>query len=89
MSTEKEHQPKYDLNINRKNFDFPRPLINGREIKELAGSPSDYVVNQIVSGPGDDPEIADGQDVPLDHQVEPKGIKRFLTRKPSTSPGAQ
>lgn len=33
-----------------------------------------------------DPEIADAQTVHLDEKAEPKGIKRFTTRKPTTSP---
>jgi hypothetical protein len=84
----KDPKPKFDLNVNRKDFDWERPQITGSEIKVLAGSPTDYVVNQLVSGPGDDPEIGDLQPVELDHKAEPKGIKRFITRKPKTSPGA-
>lgn len=80
--------PQFDLIVNRKEEKWPRPEIIGREIKDLAGSPPEWVVNQIVGGPGDDPEVADDQHVQLDHQVPPKGIKRFVTRKPATNPGA-
>lgn len=84
-----EHPKPFDLIINRKDRTWPHPEIDGRQIKELAESPADWVVNQIVDGPGEDPEIGDNQMVPLAHDAEPKGIKRFTTRKPKTSPGAQ
>lgn len=81
-------KPKtYHLIVNRKEFEWPQETITGADILTLAGSPNDWVVNQIVNGPGDDPEIGPIQAVHLDEQAEPKGIKRFTTRKPSTSPG--
>ena len=79
---------EYELVINRKPYRWPRKFIDGAEIKHLSGSPTDWVVNQIVSGPGSDPEIGDHQEVDLDHKAPPEGIKRFTTRKPKTSPGA-
>lgn len=79
----------FDLIVNRVQKDWPKPTISGADIKKLAGSPADWVVNQIVSGPGEDPEIGDDQAVSLDHKEPPKGIKRFTTRKPKTNPGAQ
>jgi hypothetical protein len=78
----------YDLTVNRRQYTWPREEITGAEIKTLAGSPSDWVVNQIVDGPGEDPEVQDTQIVHLAKQAEPKGEKRFTTRKPKTSPGA-
>jgi hypothetical protein len=78
-------KPKvFNLQINRKPYDWPQPLISGAEIKRLAGSPPDYVVNQLIDGPGEDPEIADDRRVDLSE----KGIEKFLTRKPKTTPGA-
>ena len=78
----------YTLIVNKQHKTWPTRHINGAELKVLAGSPSDWVVNQIVPGPGQDPEIADQQEVDLAHEVSPKGEKRFTTRKPATSPGA-
>lgn len=77
----------YDLIVNKQLKQWPSREISGAEIKMLAGSPPDWVVNQIVAGPGEDPEIADSQKVDLDKQAEPKGEKKFTTRKPKTSPG--
>jgi len=42
---------------------------------------------QTVPGPGEDPEIGDGQKVDLDEKAPPPGIKKFTTRKPTTAPG--
>lgn len=75
--------PKFHLIINRKPDTWPEPSITGSQIKELAGSPADFVVNQIVDGPGEDPEIADSQSVSL----TPHGTEKFVTRKPKTTPG--
>lgn len=69
--------------INHKNHDWDGITITGVQIKTLAGSPADYVVNQIVEGPGDDPEIGDAQMVDLTGP----GIEKFVTRKPTTTPG--
>lgn len=77
----------YDLIVNKQLKQWPTREISGAEIKALAGSPPDWVVNQIVAGPGEDPEISDSQKVDLDKQAEPKGEKKFTTRKPKTSPG--
>lgn len=78
-----EPSSKFHLIINRKPYTWPHPSITGSQIKELSGSPADFVVNQIVDGPGEDPEIADGQSVPL----TPHGTEKFVTRKPKTTPG--
>ncbi|WP_041319950.1 multiubiquitin domain-containing protein [Hyphomicrobium denitrificans] len=81
-----KHESK--LIINKKEYEWPQRVITGTEIKVLANSPADWVVNEIVPGPGGDPEISNDQKVDLDQQSEPKGIKRFTTRKATTSPGA-
>ena len=73
----------FKLMINRKQHEWPAPSITGTDIKQLAGSPVDYVVNQLVSGPGEDPEIADAQPVDLSGP----GVEQFVTRKPKTTPG--
>ena len=86
-----EHEERrYELIVNRKPYTWPHEKISGRQIKELAGSPADWVVNQIVDGPGEDPEIGNlTQFVELALNAEPKGVKRFTTRKPKTSPGSR
>jgi hypothetical protein len=88
---ERAEHPKrsYELIVNRKPYTWPHEKISGSQIKALAGSPADWVVNQIVEGPGEDPEIGDDQFVDLALDAEPKGVKRFTTRKPKTSPGAR
>jgi hypothetical protein len=84
---EVEHR-QYQLKVNRAPHTWPREEINGAEIKGLAGSPADWVVNQTHDGPGEDPEILDNQFVQLAKDAPPKGEKAFTTRKPKTSPGA-
>jgi hypothetical protein len=79
---------EYELIVNRVPHKWPSETITGAQIKQLAGSPADWVVNQIVAGPGEDPEVGNDEPIHLDVQAEPKGVKRFTTRKPSTSPGA-
>jgi len=78
---------KYELIINKKPFEWPNQLISGADILKLAGSPTDWIVNEIIDGPGDDPEVGPSQEVDLDPKAEPKGTKRFTTRKPKTNPG--
>jgi len=83
------HKRSYELIVNRKTHPWPQEKINGSQIKVLAGSPPDWVVNQIIDGPGEDPEIGNDQFVELAIDAPPRGIKRFTTRKPKTSPGAR
>lgn len=84
-----EHHPRvYELTVNRKQHMWSHETIDGTQIKILAGSPAEWVVNQIVPGPGEDPEIGNDQAVNLAIDAPPAGIKRFTTRKPKTSPGA-
>jgi Multiubiquitin len=80
---------KFQLIINKKPYEWDHQLITGAEIKRLAGSPPDWVVNEHIPGPGEEPEIADGQKVDLDLKAPPPGVKKFTTRKPTTSPGAR
>jgi hypothetical protein len=77
----------FKLIVNKKPKDWPEQFITGSQIKTLAESPPDWVVNQTVPGPGEDPEIADGQKVDLDEKAPPPGVKKFTTRKPTTAPG--
>jgi hypothetical protein len=78
----------YQLIVNRDPKRWAERYITGAQILELAGSPADWVVNQLVPGSGEDPEIAPNQPVDLDLQAEPHGVKRFQTRKPKTNPGS-
>jgi hypothetical protein len=73
----------YKLIINRKQYAWPEPRITGADIKKLAESPADWVVNQRVPGPGEDPEIGDQEYADL----APNGVEQFTTRKPKTTPG--
>ena len=83
-----QDKPKeYNLIVNKEHKTWPERYISGKQILELAGSPTDWIVNQLVPGPGPDPEIQPDQKVDLDQQAEPQGIKRFQTRKPKTNPG--
>lgn len=74
--------------VNKEHTTWPHQFITGAEIKQVAGSPTDWVVNQIVPGPGADPEIGDAQRADLSKDAEPKGEKKFTTRKPTTTPGS-
>lgn len=78
---------EFHLIVNTHEYKSPSQTITGREILNLAGSPPDWVVNQLVPGPGEDPEIGLDQSVDLSPQAEPHGVKRFQTRKPKTNPG--
>jgi len=81
-------QHEYGLIVDKQPKKWPEQFITGGQIKGLANSPADWVVNEIIHGPGEDPEIADGQAVDLALVDPPAGIKRFITRKPTTSPGS-
>ena len=83
-----EHKKDFKLIVNKDEKNWTDQLINGAQILQLAGSPADWVVNQLVPGSGEDPEIGPAQPVDLDLQAEPHGVKRFQTRKPKTSPGS-
>ncbi len=82
-----DRKKEYKLVVNKKDKTWPDRHIKGSDILHLAESPPDWIVNQLVTGPGQDPEISNDEKVDLDEHSEPKGIKRFQTRKPSTSPG--
>jgi hypothetical protein len=83
-----EHKKdRFKLIVNRVEKDWDEQFITGAQILTLAGSPSDWVVNLIVPGGGEDPEIAPTKEVDLDLKAEPEGVKKFQTRKPKTNPG--
>ena len=85
---EVERERIYRLIVNKETKDWPERYIEGRQILDLAGSPADWIVNQLVPR-GEDPEIAPDQSVDLALKAEPKGTKEFRTRKPKTNPGAR
>lgn len=87
MENEQEKKHEFKLIVNKKDQEWPHQFIKGKEILQLAGSPADWVVNQLVPGGGADPEIAPEQDVDLDKHAPPEGVKKFQTRKPKTNPG--
>jgi hypothetical protein len=78
----------HKLIVNKTLHPWDQQHITGAQILTLAGSPAGWVVNQLLPGAGEDPEIANGQNVDLDEKVEPQGVKRFQTRKPATDPGS-
>ena len=51
----------YGLIVNKKHHTWGLQFITGSQIKILAESPANWVVNQIVPGKGEDPEIGDDQ----------------------------
>lgn len=83
-----EHNKDFKLIVNKDEKKWADQFITGAQILQLAGSPADWVVNQLVPGSGEDPEIGTAQRVDLDLQAEPHGVKRFQTRKPKTNPGS-
>lgn len=78
---------EYKLIVNKDQKTWPDQFITGKQILQLAGSPADWVVNELVPGPGEDPEIGLEQKVDLDQKTKPEGVKKFQTRKPKTNPG--
>jgi hypothetical protein len=80
-------QREFKLIVNRQEKQWPREFITGTEILQLAGSPADWVVNEIVPGAGEDPEVGPQQQVDLSPKAPPHGEKKFITRKPKTNPG--
>jgi hypothetical protein len=78
----------FKLIVNKVEKEWSQQFIKGGEILQLASSPADWVVNQLVPGGGEDPEVGPTDPVDLDQKAEPHGIKRFQTRKPKTNPGA-
>lgn len=87
MSETAQTAHEFELIVNKDLKKWPNQFITGSQILTLAGSPSDWVVNRLVPGPGEDPEIGPNQSVDLSNKAEPEGVKKFQTRKPKTNPG--
>ena len=83
-----EHHPHFELIVNKVEKKWPKRYITGAQILTLAGSPPDWIVNQLVPGGGEDPEIGPTDRVDLSFEAKPEGIKKFHTRKPKTNPGS-
>ncbi|HTB92681.1 MAG TPA: multiubiquitin domain-containing protein [Candidatus Sulfotelmatobacter sp.] len=89
MDHQEQQKPQeYELIVNKVPMKWPEQYITGAQILILAGSPADWIVNQLVPGGGEDPEIAPTQRVDLSPKAEPEGVKKFHTRKPKTNPGS-
>jgi multiubiquitin len=76
-------QRRFNIIVDQKRHDWPKPEISGLEIKELAGVDADkYDAWQDVPGP-DDLQIKDQQKVDL---TKP-GTEKFFTGKKTTTEG--
>ena len=83
-SEERDH--RITILINNQRFEAPRPIMTGREIKELGGGPMDYWLILNVGAPdpqagGDDRQIQD------DERVELRNGMRFRIVNPGTFGG--
>lgn len=76
-------QEKYKILVDQKPFEVDNQFITGAQIKALAGAPANYGVWLKVSGPGDDKEIADNEQVDL---AQP-GREHFFTGSKTTTEG--
>ncbi len=78
-----EREPEtYRLIIDHRPHSWPQPLINGSQIKVLAGVDPAFGVWQDLPGPID-PPVGDTQEVDL----RAPGVERFFTGKKTTTEG--
>ena len=84
MSEQKQtHDKPFHIIVDQKPHEWPKPLITGLEIKNLAGvDPATYDAWQDVHGPED---ILIGDEVPVD--LRSPGAERFFTGKKTTTEG--
>ncbi len=77
-----EEQP-ITIVINNRPYKAPAPQMTGRQIKELAGGPLEYLLVEIVKSP--DP-VAGGDDIIIgdDQVVDLKDGMRFRIVNPAT-----
>lgn len=73
---------KYKLIVDQVEHPWPKPVITGLEIKQLAGVDASYGVWQDIPGPND-PPVGDNQQVDLSRP----GVERFFTGKKTTTEG--
>ena len=83
MSEENKGQRGFNIIVDQKRHEWPRPAISGLEIKKLAGvDPATYDAWQDVPGP-EDVLIKDDKKVDL---TKP-GMEKFFTGKKTTTEG--
>ena len=80
---EKKHDGPITIHINNKPYKAPKPVMTGKEIKELGNGSPEYLLVLVVGEPdevagGDDKIIADNQSVEL------KSGMRFRIVNPAT-----
>lgn len=73
---------QFALVIDQKKYEWPEPLINGDQIKKLAGVPHTYRVWQDLPGPND-PPVKDDEEVDL---TKP-GREKFFTGENNSTEG--
>lgn len=74
---------KYKILIDQKPFEVEDQFITGAQIKSLAGVAANYGVWLKVTGPGDDEEILDNDEVDLGES----GREHFFTGSKTTTEG--
>lgn len=83
MNTEAKGHHGFNILVDQKRHEWPKPVITGVEIKRLAGvDPATYDAWQDVRGPEDLP-IADNTEVDLTK----RGTEKFFTGKKTTTEG--
>lgn len=77
--TNEEH---INILINNKPYKAPKPAMTGRELKELAGGPIEYLLVLVVKNPD---EVAGGDDQIIndDHVVNLKSGMKFRIVNPA------
>lgn len=76
-------EEKFKILIDQKPFEIVEQFITGAQIKALVGVPANYGVWLKVSGPNQDKEIADNEQVDL---IQP-GREHFFTGAKTTTEG--
>lgn len=76
-----EQKPK--ILVDQKPFEIESQFITGSQIKSLVGAPSNYGVWLKVSGPNQDKEIGDNEQIDL---AQP-GREHFFTGAKNTTEG--
>ncbi|OFX84821.1 MAG: hypothetical protein A2W99_06380 [Bacteroidetes bacterium GWF2_33_16] len=76
-------EQKFKIMIDQKPFEVEEQFITGAQIKTKVGAPANYGVWLKVSGPNQDKEIADNEQVDL---AQP-GREHFFTGAKTTTEG--
>ena len=80
---DEKNDRKFNINVDRRPFSWPRQFITGTEIKGLVTAPSEYGVWLVVPGPAEDKPIGDDEKVDLGQP----GVERFITGPTKTTEG--